>query len=111
MPHNPGIKAETGTDQPLRRQIEKTKKMPSSTSAIPLHNHGAGLLVLFTHLFSFQVFYPLRDRLVMSFFGFDTNLPRDRQAGQQTKGIFETTDPFAEVARAQAQGLSLDDDA
>ncbi|KAE8554957.1 hypothetical protein EYB25_003504 [Talaromyces marneffei] len=47
----------------------------------------------------------------MSFFGFDTSLPRDRQAGQQTRGIFESTDPFAEVARAQAQGLSLDDDA
>ncbi|KAF5015612.1 hypothetical protein F66182_12998, partial [Fusarium sp. NRRL 66182] len=47
----------------------------------------------------------------MSFFGFDTNLPRDRQAAQQTRGIFESTDPFAEVARAQAQGLSIDDDA
>jgi DNA topoisomerase 2-associated protein PAT1 len=47
----------------------------------------------------------------MSFFGFDTNLPRDRQAGQQSRGIFENPDPFAEVARAQAQGLSIDDDA
>ena len=47
----------------------------------------------------------------MSFFGFDTNLPRDRPAGQQTRGIFENPDPFAEVARAHAQGLSTDDDA
>ncbi|EED22129.1 topisomerase II associated protein (Pat1), putative [Talaromyces stipitatus ATCC 10500] len=46
----------------------------------------------------------------MSFFGFDTNLPRDRQAGQQSRGIFENPDPFAEVARAQAQGLTIDDD-
>jgi hypothetical protein len=53
----------------------------------------------------------LKDISVMSFFGFDTNLPRDRQPGQQTRGIFENTDPFAEVARAQAQGLSIDDDA
>ncbi|KAH8696136.1 putative topoisomerase II associated protein [Talaromyces proteolyticus] len=48
----------------------------------------------------------------MSFFGFDTSLPRDRQAGQQARGIFENPDPFAEVARAQAQGLhDADDDA
>jgi DNA topoisomerase 2-associated protein PAT1 len=46
----------------------------------------------------------------MSFFGFDTALPRDRQAGQQSRGIFENTDPFAEVARAQAQGLHDGDD-
>lgn len=47
----------------------------------------------------------------MSFFGFDTTLPRDRQAGgQQSRGIFENPDPFAEVARAQAQGLHGDDD-
>jgi DNA topoisomerase 2-associated protein PAT1 len=47
----------------------------------------------------------------MSFFGFDTTLPRDRQSAQQTRGIFENPDPFAEVARARAQGLHEDDDA
>lgn len=43
----------------------------------------------------------------MSFFGFDTNLPRDRNAvpGAQ-RGFFENPDPFAEVARATA----LEDD-
>jgi DNA topoisomerase 2-associated protein PAT1 len=46
----------------------------------------------------------------MSFFGFDTSLPRDRQTGQQSRGIFENPDPFAEVARAQAQGLHEGDD-
>jgi DNA topoisomerase 2-associated protein PAT1 len=46
----------------------------------------------------------------MSFFGFDTALPRDRQPGQQSRGIFENPDPFAEVARAQAQGLHDGDD-
>ncbi|PGH05599.1 hypothetical protein AJ79_06766 [Helicocarpus griseus UAMH5409] len=43
----------------------------------------------------------------MSFFGFDTTLPKDRPSGHQTRGIFEAPDPFAEVARAAAQ----DDDA
>jgi DNA topoisomerase 2-associated protein PAT1 len=42
----------------------------------------------------------------MSFFGFDTTLPRDRQQGGPAKGFFENPDPFAEVARAQA----LEDD-
>jgi hypothetical protein len=43
----------------------------------------------------------------MSFFGFDSNLPRDRQPGPSaTRGFFENPDPFAEVARARA----LEDD-
>ncbi|KAJ5098711.1 hypothetical protein N7532_005712 [Penicillium argentinense] len=43
----------------------------------------------------------------MSFFGFDTNLPRDRQGGPAaSRGFFENPDPFAEVARASA----LEDD-
>jgi DNA topoisomerase 2-associated protein PAT1 len=47
----------------------------------------------------------------MSFFGFDTTLPRDRASSKQTRGIFENPDPFAEVARAQVEGLHEDDDA
>ncbi|KAJ5894223.1 hypothetical protein N7495_005914 [Penicillium taxi] len=40
----------------------------------------------------------------MSFFGFDTTLPRDRDHGPPApKGFFENPDPFAEVARATAQ--------
>ncbi|PGH26884.1 hypothetical protein AJ80_01466 [Polytolypa hystricis UAMH7299] len=46
----------------------------------------------------------------MSFFGFDTTLPRDRPPAQQTRGIFENPDPFAEVARATAPGLEQSDD-
>lgn len=41
----------------------------------------------------------------MSFFGFDTTLPRDRGRGPgpgTSKGFFENPDPFAEVARATA---------
>ncbi|EPS32340.1 hypothetical protein PDE_07300 [Penicillium oxalicum 114-2] len=49
----------------------------------------------------------------MSFFGFDTNLPRDRQQGGSARGFFENPDPFAEVARAQAQddddGIDFED--
>ncbi|KAF7718551.1 PAT1 like protein [Penicillium ucsense] len=49
----------------------------------------------------------------MSFFGFDTNLPRDRQQGGPSRGFFENPDPFAEVARAQAQddddGIDFED--
>ncbi|OJD27739.1 hypothetical protein ACJ73_00870 [Blastomyces percursus] len=44
----------------------------------------------------------------MSFFGFDTTLPRDRPSGRQTRGIFENPDPFAQVAHATTQD---DDDA
>ncbi|OAL21670.1 hypothetical protein AYO20_11342 [Fonsecaea nubica] len=36
----------------------------------------------------------------MSFFGFDTSLPRDKPEGAG-KGIFEHTNPFAEVAKAR----------
>lgn len=46
----------------------------------------------------------------MSFFGFDTTLPKDRPSGEQSRGIFENPDPFAEVAKARAQGLHEDDD-
>jgi hypothetical protein len=35
----------------------------------------------------------------MSFFGFDTNLPRDK--GNGSKGIFDHTDPFAEMAKGR----------
>lgn len=38
----------------------------------------------------------------MSFFGFDTTLPRDRASQGAQRGIFDAPDPFAEVARAQA---------
>ncbi|OJD19372.1 hypothetical protein AJ78_00642 [Emergomyces pasteurianus Ep9510] len=44
----------------------------------------------------------------MSFFGFDTTLPRDRPSGKQARGIFENPDPFAQVAHATQQS---DDDA
>ncbi|EEP75864.1 conserved hypothetical protein [Uncinocarpus reesii 1704] len=47
----------------------------------------------------------------MSFFGFDTTLPNDRLPPQESRGIFETPDPFAEVARATAHGFHGDDDA
>jgi DNA topoisomerase 2-associated protein PAT1 len=47
--------------------------------------------------------YPLAEG--MSFFGFNTNLPRDRD-GPGARGFFENPDPFAEVARANA----LEDD-
>jgi DNA topoisomerase 2-associated protein PAT1 len=46
----------------------------------------------------------------MSFFGFDTSLPKDRPPGEKSRGIFENPDPFAEVARAKAQGFHEDDD-
>jgi DNA topoisomerase 2-associated protein PAT1 len=36
----------------------------------------------------------------MSFFGFDTSLPRDKPGGA-SKGIFEPTNPFNEVAKAR----------
>ncbi|KAI9042757.1 deadenylation-dependent mRNA-decapping factor PAT1 [Aspergillus affinis] len=46
----------------------------------------------------------------MSFFGFDTTLPRDRPPPGEQRGIFDTPDPFAEVARARAAGLQDEDD-
>ncbi|KAF9894733.1 hypothetical protein FE257_006623 [Aspergillus nanangensis] len=45
----------------------------------------------------------------MSFFGFDTTLPRDRAPPGDQRGIFDTPDPFAEVARARGQGYDNDD--
>lgn len=46
----------------------------------------------------------------MSFFGFDTTLPRDKASSGDQRGFFEAPDPFAEVARAKAGGLQADDD-
>lgn len=46
----------------------------------------------------------------MSFFGFDTTLPRDKPSSGQTRGFFEAPDPFAEVARAEAEGLQEEDE-
>jgi DNA topoisomerase 2-associated protein PAT1 len=57
------------------------------------------------------VLFVLCVALKMSFFGFDTTLPRDRHSAQHSRGIFENPDPFAEVARARAQGLDEDEDA
>lgn len=37
----------------------------------------------------------------MSFFGFDSTLPRDRQGQGATKGIFEQDNPFAGIAQAR----------
>ncbi|KAM5438922.1 DNA topoisomerase 2-associated protein pat1 [Microsporum canis] len=46
----------------------------------------------------------------MSFFGFDTKLPEDRPAASAQRGIFDTLDPFAEVARATADRSGYNDD-
>ena len=47
----------------------------------------------------------------MSFFGFDTTLPRDKASSADDRGFFEAPDPFTEVARAQAEGLQgVDED-
>ena len=46
----------------------------------------------------------------MSFFGFNTTLPRDRAPPIETRGIFDTPDPFAEVARARAEGYQGGED-
>ncbi|KAJ5107283.1 hypothetical protein N7456_003958 [Penicillium angulare] len=49
----------------------------------------------------------------MSFFGFDTNLPRDRDRGPAaSRGFFENPDPFADIARATAvedDGIDFED--
>lgn len=37
----------------------------------------------------------------MSFFGFDTRLPQNKSAPGGSKGIFEHTNPFAEVQKAR----------
>ncbi|EAW12940.1 deadenylation-dependent mRNA-decapping factor PAT1 [Aspergillus clavatus NRRL 1] len=46
----------------------------------------------------------------MSFFGFDTTLPRDRLPPGDKRGFFEAPDPFAEIARAGAGHPGNDDD-
>ncbi|KAL4925159.1 deadenylation-dependent mRNA-decapping factor PAT1 [Aspergillus undulatus] len=46
----------------------------------------------------------------MSFFGFDTTLPRDRASQGGQGGFFDTHDPFAEVARAKAAAHQDHDD-
>ncbi|KKK27137.1 topoisomerase II associated protein [Aspergillus rambellii] len=46
----------------------------------------------------------------MSFFGFDTTLPRDRAPQGDRRGIFDTPDPFAEIARARAAAHHDNDD-
>ncbi|PYI03025.1 topoisomerase II associated protein [Aspergillus sclerotiicarbonarius CBS 121057] len=46
----------------------------------------------------------------MSFFGFNTTLPRDRAPPIESRGIFDTPDPFAEVARARAEGYQGGED-
>ncbi|KAL2820482.1 topoisomerase II-associated protein PAT1 [Aspergillus cavernicola] len=46
----------------------------------------------------------------MSFFGFDTTLPRDRAPQGGQRGIFDTPDPFAEVIRSKAEAHHDDDD-
>jgi DNA topoisomerase 2-associated protein PAT1 len=37
----------------------------------------------------------------MSFFGFNSALPRDDPGSGKAKGIFETQDPFAQVRQAR----------
>ena len=37
----------------------------------------------------------------MSFFGFDSSLPKDSNTSSRPKGIFEHTNPFDEVSKAQ----------
>lgn len=37
----------------------------------------------------------------MSFFGLNTNLPRDQPESGKSKGIFESQDPFAQVQQAR----------
>lgn len=44
----------------------------------------------------------------MSFFGFDTNLPRDRGHPSAAPGFTQTHDPFAGLSRGQ--GIEDDDD-
>ena len=45
----------------------------------------------------------------MSFFGYDTTLPRDRPPNSQ--GFFETPDPFAGVSRSRVlEGFRPEDD-
>jgi Topoisomerase II-associated protein PAT1 len=37
----------------------------------------------------------------MSFFGFNTTLPREELGARRSKGIFETQDAFAQVRQAR----------
>lgn len=46
----------------------------------------------------------------MSFFGFDTSLPRDKAAGSGSKGIFEHSDGFAGVQQARKLQAFQDND-
>ncbi|KAI9886124.1 MAG: hypothetical protein M1823_002084 [Watsoniomyces obsoletus] len=42
----------------------------------------------------------------MSFFGFDTTLPRDRGRGQEARGTFERPDPFAGLGEPSGGGVN-----
>lgn len=46
----------------------------------------------------------------MSFFGFDTSLPRDKSQANPSKGIFEHQDPFAGIAQARKLQAFQDDE-
>ena len=46
----------------------------------------------------------------MSFFGFDTKLPRDRDQPGKGPGFFAPPDPFAEISRNKTAGNDDDDD-
>ena len=46
----------------------------------------------------------------MSFFGFDSNLPRDKPQAKTSKGIFEHQDPFAGIAQARKLQAFQDDE-
>ena len=46
----------------------------------------------------------------MSFFGFDSSLPRDRPQAKPSKGIFEHQDPFAGIAQARKLQAFQDDE-
>ncbi|KAK2770297.1 hypothetical protein FQN53_005646 [Emmonsiellopsis sp. PD_33] len=75
-----------------------------------LRNHTPPTPRLRALVFVIVSWLPKRES-TMSFFGFDTTLPKDRPSGQQSRGIFENPDPFAEVARATARGMQDEDDA
>jgi DNA topoisomerase 2-associated protein PAT1 len=46
----------------------------------------------------------------MSFFGFDTTLPRDRGGPNNGQGFFQTPDPFAGIPRPDEGHDDGDDD-
>jgi hypothetical protein len=62
------------------------------------------IFIFFSFLSFLFLFLLFLCQLDMSFFGFDTTLPKDRPS-RVSRGIFENPDPFAEVARARAEGL------